>query len=126
MFLTTWSTARPMPRFGASGVVGRRGRLADELGALVLEDVLDLNLTCDGDAVVGDRRGAELLVKHDVAAAGAGRHLDGVRCRVDAQRERLACLRVVLQYLVCHMCLSSPRERVSSYWTLVKTSDSCR
>src|SRR5262249_43330391 len=36
-------------------VVGRGRDLADELGALVLEDVLDLDLAGDGDAVVGDR-----------------------------------------------------------------------
>ena len=56
----------------AGDVVGRRGDLAHELGALVLEDVLDLDLTSDGDAVVRDRRGAELLVEDDVAAL-AGR-----------------------------------------------------
>src|SRR6185503_21185584 len=51
-------------------VVGRRGDLADELRALVLEDVLDLDLASDGDAVVRDGRGAELLVKNDVTALG--------------------------------------------------------
>src|SRR4051794_33750007 len=38
----------------ARDVVGRRGDLAHELGALVLEDVLDLDLTSDRDTVVGD------------------------------------------------------------------------
>src|ERR1044072_8398594 len=47
----------------AGHVVGRRGDLADELRALVLEDVLDLDLTSDGHAVVGDGGGAELLVE---------------------------------------------------------------
>ena len=56
----------------AGDVVGRRGDLAHELGALVLEDVLDLDLTSDGHAVVRDGRGAELLVEDDVAAL-AGR-----------------------------------------------------
>src|SRR4051794_30111210 len=48
----------------AGNVVGRRGDLADELCALVLEYVLDLDLTSDGHAVVRDGRGTELLVKH--------------------------------------------------------------
>ena len=67
-------------------VVRGRGDLADELSALVLEDVLDLDLACDRDAVVGDRRRAELLVQHDVAALGAERDLDGVGERVDAAK----------------------------------------
>ena len=71
----------------AGHVVGRRGDLADELRALVLEDVLDLDLAGDGDTVVGDRRGAELLVQHHVAALGAERDLDGVGELVDAALE---------------------------------------
>ena len=90
----------------AGHVVGRRGDLADELGALILEDVLDLDLTSDGDTVVGDRRGAELLVKDDVAAARAERDLDGVGYGVDALLERLACLRLVLQFLMSHVLFS--------------------
>src|SRR4051812_1717898 len=54
----------------AGHVVGRGRDLADELRALVLEDVLDLDLASDGHAVVGDRRGAELLVEDDVAPRG--------------------------------------------------------
>ena len=68
----------------AGDVVGRRGDLAHELGALVLEDVLDLDLTGDRDAVVGDRGRAELLVEHHVAALGAEGHLDRVGQGVDA------------------------------------------
>ena len=79
-------------------VVGRRGDLADELGALVLEDVLDLDLTGDGHAVVRDRRRAELLVEDDVAALRAERYLDGVGDRVDAGLERLARFGVVLEF----------------------------
>src|SRR5450755_3889732 len=92
----------------AGYIVGRRGDLADELRALVLEDVLDLDLTGDRHAVVGDRRGAELLVEDDVTALGAERHLDRVGNRVDALLERLACLRLVLQFLVCHVFSRSP------------------
>src|SRR3954449_1453989 len=87
----------------AGHVVGGRGDLAHELRALVLEDVLDLDLTSDGHAVVGDGRGAELLVEDDVAAARAERHLDGVRHGVDALLERLAGVDVVLEFLVSHV-----------------------
>ena len=90
----------------ARDVVGRRGDLAHELGALVLEDVLDLDLTSDGHAVVRDGRGAELLVEDDVAAPGAKRDLDRVRDGVDAGLEGLARLDVVLQFLVCHFFVS--------------------
>ena len=87
----------------AGHVVGRRGDLADELGALVLEDVLDLDLTGDRDAVVGDRRRAELFVEHDVTAFRAKRHLDRVGDGVDAGLQRPPCLLVELQLLVSHL-----------------------
>ena len=67
----------------AGDVVGRRRDLAHQLRALVLEDVLDLDLTSDRHAVVRDRRSTELLVQDDVAAARAERHLDRVRDGVD-------------------------------------------
>src|SRR5579863_5993249 len=105
-------------------VVGRGRDLADELGALVLEDVLDLDLTSDRDTVVGDRRGAELLVDHDVAALGAERDLDRVGNRVHAGLQRVAGVRVVLQFLVSHVSLVLLRSW--SYWTLASTSDSRR
>jgi hypothetical protein len=122
MFSTTSSTDFSMPRFSASGlapaatffrpwrtiacaghVVGRRGDLAHELGALVLEDVLDLDLASDRDAVVGDGRRAELLVEDHVAALRAERDLDRVGDGVDACLQRTACIRVVLELLVCHV-----------------------
>jgi len=87
----------------AGDVVGRRGDLAHELGALVLEDVLDLDLTSDGHAVVRDGRGAELLVKHDVATLRAERHLDRIRDGIHAGLEGLARRRVVPQFLVSHL-----------------------
>src|SRR5207248_4692576 len=48
----------------------------------------------------------------DVAALGAERDLDGIGYRVDALFERLAGLRLVLQFLVCHICVSSPGTRL--------------
>jgi len=86
----------------AGDVVGRRGDLADELRALVLEDVLDLDLTSDRDAVVGDRRRAELLVEHDVAPLRAKGDLDRVGEDVDAALERAPRVLVELQLLVSH------------------------
>src|SRR5581483_11256971 len=58
--------------------------LLEELGAHVLEGVLELDLLSDGHAVVGDRRSAELLVEHIVAALRPERDLDGRGELVDA------------------------------------------
>src|SRR4051794_3077969 len=91
----------------AGHVVGRRGDLADELGALVLEDVLDLDLASDGHAVIGDGGSAELLVEDDVAALRAKGYLDRVGDRVYAGLEGGARLLVVLQLLVSHVSSSS-------------------
>ena len=88
-------------------VVGRGRDLADELGALVLEDVLDLDLAGDGDAVVGDRRRAELFVEHDVATFGAEGDLDGVGDGIDAGLQGPSGLLCVLQLLVSHLFQSS-------------------
>src|SRR6185312_2331193 len=84
---------------------GGGGHLAHQLRTLVLEDVLDLDLTRDRDAVVGDGGRAELLVEHDVAPLRAERHLDGIGQDVNAALERAASILVELQFLVCH---SSP------------------
>ena len=71
----------------AGDVVGLGRDLLEELRAHVLERVVELDLAGDGDAVVGDRRRAELLVEDDVAALGAERHLDRVGEAVDAPLE---------------------------------------
>ena len=68
-------------------VVGLGGHLLHELGAHVLEGVVELDLTGDRHAVVGDGGGAELLVEHHVAALGAERDLDRVGELVDAGLE---------------------------------------
>jgi len=80
-------------------VVGLGGHLLHELGAHVLEDVLELHLAGDAHAVVGDGRGAELLLEHHVAATGAERDLDGVGQAVDAGLEGATRLLVELQDL---------------------------
>ena len=65
-------------------VVGLGRGFLEELRAHVREGVVELDLLGDGDAVVGDGRGAELLVERDVAALRAERGLDGVGEGVDA------------------------------------------
>src|SRR5207244_4187807 len=86
----------------AGDVVRRRGDLADELRALVLEDVLDLDLTSDRDAVVGDGRRPELLVQDDIPTLGAKGDLDRVGEDVDAALKRAPGILVELELLVCH------------------------
>ena len=68
----------------AGDVVGLGGDLLRELRADVLERVFQLDVLGDGDAVVGDRRRAELLLQDDVAALGTEGDLDGVSEGVDA------------------------------------------
>ena len=87
----------------AGDVVRRRRHLAHELRALVLEDVLDLDLAGDRDPVVRDRRCAELLVEHDVAPLRAKGHLDRVGEDVHAALERAPRILVELQLLVSHV-----------------------
>ena len=81
-------------------VVGRRGDLAHELCALVLERVLELDLTRDRDAVVRDRRSAELLVQDDVPALRAKGDLDRIGQGVHTALESPACILVELQLLM--------------------------
>ena len=73
-------------------VVGLLRYFLDQLGADLLVRVLELDLLGDGDAVVGDRGGAPLLLEHDVAALRAERHLDGVGEDVHAALEAAAGL----------------------------------
>ncbi len=80
-------------------VVRLGGDLLDELRAKVLVRVVELDLTGDGDTVVGDGRGAELLVDDDVAALGTDGHLDGVGQLVHAALQRAAGVLVELQDL---------------------------
>src|SRR5207253_1616556 len=117
----------------AGDVVRRRGNLAHELCALILEDVLDLDLTRDRDAVVGDRRRAELLVQHDVSTLRAKGDLDRIGENVDAALERAPRILVELQLLVSHIFLLPPIRDYDfapassrSPTTLARTSDSRR
>ncbi len=83
-------------------VVGLRRDLADHLRAEVLELVLELDLLGDGDAVLGDARGAEALLDDDVAALGTERHLDRVGEDVDAAQDALARVAAETNVFGCH------------------------
>ena len=65
----------------------------------------ELDLLGDRDAVLGDRRRAELLLDDDVAALGAERDLDRVGQHVDAAQDCLAGL-LSVHNLLCH-CVCS-------------------
>ena len=78
-------------------VVGLGGDFLHQLGAHVLERVLELDLASDRHTVVGDGRGAELLADDHVAALGPQGHLDGVGELVDAGLEAATGLFVKLQ-----------------------------
>jgi hypothetical protein len=80
-------------------VVGLGGDFLGQLRAEVLVAVFELDLTGDGDAVVGDRGGAPLLVDDHIAALRAEGHLDEVGERIDAALERAARVFVVLKDL---------------------------
>src|SRR5206468_2975601 len=72
----------------ARDVGGLRGDLLQHLGAHVLVGIRELDLLGDGDAVLGDRRAAELLIDDDVAALRPQRGLHGLRHDVDAPEQR--------------------------------------
>ena len=77
---------------GGGAVAGDVGGLGsdflDQLGAHVLELVLEFDLLGDGDAVLGDQRSAEGFLEDHVAALGTEGHLDGVGEGVDALENR--------------------------------------
>ena len=82
-----------------------RGDFAHHLRAHVLELVLELDFLGDGDAVLGDARGAEALVEHDVAALGAERHLHRVGENVDAAQHAVAGVAGEFDVLGSHFSL---------------------
>ena len=91
----------------AGEVVGLRGDLAQHLRAHVLELVLELDLLGDGDAVLGDARGAEALVEDDVAALGTEGDLHRVGEDVDAAHDALAGVARKVNVFRCHVAIPS-------------------
>ena len=59
--------------------------------------IVELDLLGDGHAVVGDERGAELLIENNVAALGSERDLHGVGELVNAGLQSLAGFRAINQ-----------------------------
>ncbi len=107
----------------AGDVVGLDGDFLDELGAHVLERVVELDLLGDGHAVVGDGRRAELLLKDDVAALRAERDLDGVGELVDAGGEAVASFLVETDLLShARNPLSVRRIRIRAVWSDYSTT----
>src|SRR5262249_34009081 len=90
----------------AGDVGGLGSNLTHHLRAHVLELVLELDLLGDGPAVLGDARGAEALVEHDVAALGAERHLHRIVENVDAAQHLVACLDREFDFLGSHYRVS--------------------
>src|SRR5690606_40727086 len=109
----------------AGDVRGLRGHLAHHLRAHVLELVLELDLLGDGDAVLGDRGGAEALLDDDVAALRTERHAHRVREPVDAGQDLGARVLLVTDLLGCHVTLRYSRmARTSSSRMMMCSSPS--
>jgi hypothetical protein len=86
-----------------AGVVGRLGRdLLHHLRAHVLERIGELDLLRDGDAVLGDRRRAELLVDDDVPTLRAEGDLHRLGKLIDTALEGRARVDVEVQFLASH------------------------
>ena len=88
-------------------VIGAAGNFLDHLGAHVLVGALQLDFLRDGDAVLSDERGTELLVNQDIASLGAEGDLDGLRQSGNTRQNRLAALVVILNLLCSHCFLYS-------------------
>ena len=96
----TLTDHRPREHGGGRGavtgdVVGLLGDFLDQLGADLLERVLEVDLLGDRHTVVGDRGCAPLLLEDDVAALRAEGDADGVGELVHARLERPAGVLVV-------------------------------
>ena len=85
------------------GVAGLGGDLLDHLGAHVLVGIGELDLLGDGDTVLGDRRGAELLVDHHIAALGPEGDLDGLGEELDAPEDLVTSGLVEQELLSSHI-----------------------
>ena len=83
----------------ASHIVGLGGNFLHQLGAHVLKGVLQLHFLGDGDAIVGDEGGAELLIQHHIAALGPQSDLYGIRQLVDAGKQGLAGVLAIDDFL---------------------------
>jgi hypothetical protein len=96
---------------GGGAVTGDVGGLGsdflDQLGAHVLELVLQFDLLGDGHAVLGDQGSAEGFVEDDVAALGAEGHLDRIGQGVDPFENFVAGVLPEFDFFGCHGAMSS-------------------
>ena len=85
----------------AGGIVGLGGNFLYQLGAHVLESVLQLNILGNGHAVIGDEGRAIFFIQYYIAALGPQGDLDGIRQLINT---RLQCLAgfFTICYLLCH------------------------
>ncbi len=88
-------------------VGGLRGGFLDDLGADVLVLVGEFDFLRDRDAVLGDGRGAEALLEHDVAALRAEGDLDGVGEGVDTLQHARAYVFAEADFFRCHEIFAS-------------------
>ena len=86
----------------AGDVGGLGGDFLHHLRAHVLELVLQLDLLGDRHAVLGDGRGAERALEHDVAALGAEGDFDGVGQDVQSMDHLGACVFVEAYFFGWH------------------------
>ena len=105
-------------RRAVAGDVGGLGRdFLHHLRAHVLELVLQLDFLRDRHAVLGDRRGAEAALEHDIAALGAQRNLDRVGQDVHADHHVVAYAFAEADVFGCHIespeCLKRGDGRIS-------------
>ncbi len=86
-------------------VAGLRRDFAHHLRAHVLERILQLDFFRDRDAVLGDRRAAELLLEHDVAALGTEGYLHSVGELIHTAQDRLAGIFAIDNLFCSHISL---------------------
>ena len=68
------------------------GHFAHQLSAKIFKPIGELDLLGDGDAVLGNARGAIGFLDHDISALGAERHLHGIIQNFDATQNTVACI----------------------------------
>ena len=85
----------------AGGIIGLGGNFLYQLGAHVLESVLQLNILGNGHAVIGNEGRAIFFIQYYIAALGPQGDLDGIRQLIYT---RLQCLAgfLTICYLLCH------------------------
>ncbi len=91
---------------GGGTVTGDVGGLGSNflhhLGTHVLELVFQFDFLGDGNAVLGDGRGAKGLVQHHVAALGTQGHLDRIGQNIDTRDHAGTCVVTKFHFFCRH------------------------